>query len=105
YLQSQHQLDKALEAARIAFTISPEFGFAWARVAELEFGFGRLARAKDALETALRFSPRNAQAVALKGFILAAENKIKAAQSVFDQAISLDPGLGNAWLGRGLCRI
>jgi Tfp pilus assembly protein PilF len=105
YLQSQRNLGKALEAARIAATHSPEFGFAWTRVAELEFGFGRTSQTREALENALRFSPRNAQTVALKGFILASENKIKSAITTFDEAIALDPGLGNAWLGRGLCRI
>jgi Tfp pilus assembly protein PilF len=105
YLQSQRNLGKALEAARIAATRSPEFGFAWARVAELEFGFGRLSSAKNGLEAALRFSPRNAEAIALKGFILASANKIKSAIATFDEAVALDPGLANAWLGRGLSKI
>ena len=50
----------------------------------------------------MEISPANAQAVALRGFLLAAENKIPAAQAEFERAITLDDGLGNAWLGRGL---
>ncbi|MFM2082924.1 MAG: hypothetical protein RL380_1615, partial [Verrucomicrobiota bacterium] len=103
--QSQLDLDGALASARAAVTQSPNFGFAWARLAELEFSFGHTAAALEALDKSLQLSPRNAQAVALKGFLLAAQNKISDAQNQFDTAIALDPALANAWLGRGLCRI
>jgi Tfp pilus assembly protein PilF len=103
--QSRFNLDRALELARRAAIKSPGFGFAQARVAELEFGFGRTALALDALEKGLAASPRNAQALALKGFLLSAQNKIAEAQNYFDQSIALDGSLGNAWLGRGLIKI
>ena len=98
-------LQTALDLARRAVTNSPEFGFAWERVAELEFGFGRTSRAVEALNKSLALAPRNAQAVALQGYLLAAQSKIGAAREQFDRAIALDSALGNAWLGRGLCRI
>jgi hypothetical protein len=41
----------------------------------------------------------------LQGFILSAQNRISEAIQNFDEAIAIDGGLGNAWLGRGLCRI
>ena len=114
-LQSQSKLAEALAAAREAAAKSPNFGFAHARVAELEFSFGHTTAALEALDKALQLSPRNAQAVALKGFLLAAQNKIADTDSAignrqsaignFNAAIALDPALGNAWLGRGLCRI
>lgn len=104
-LQSRSQLNEALLAARAAVKQSPHFGFAWERVAELEFSHGRISRAREALTESLRRSPRNAQAVALQGFLLAADNQNESAIAAFDQAISLDGSLGNAWLGRGLCRI
>lgn len=103
--QAQGDLPAALDAARRATERSPRFGLAWSRVAELEFGFGRRGPAMDALDRSLALAPRNAQAVALKGFLLAADNQIHAAQRQFDAALALDGGLGNAWLGRGLCRI
>ena len=103
--QATNNLQAALEAARTATERSPNFGFAWARVAELEFSFGRTRAARAAVQRALEFSPRNAQAIALDGFLLAAENRTQDALQAFDQAIRLDPALGNAWLGRGLCRI
>jgi tetratricopeptide (TPR) repeat protein len=105
YDQSQRRLREALVAARKSVELSPQFGFAWARVAELEFGFGRTEAALDALNKSLTLAPRNAQAVALKGFLWSAQNKISEAITQFDQAIQLDSGLANAWLGRGLCLI
>ena len=95
----------ALDLARRATVVSPQFGFAWERVAELEFGFGRVTEASAALEKSLELAPRNAQALALKGFLLAARNKISEGIGWFDRAIAADAALGNAWLGRGLCRI
>ncbi len=105
YRQSKSDLTGALEAARRATVMHPEFGFAWTRVAELEFSFGRVPRAKEALARGLRLTPRNPAAHALRGFLLSAENDINAARESFEKAIALDSALGNAWLGRGLCLI
>ncbi|MGC8886174.1 MAG: TonB-dependent receptor domain-containing protein [Verrucomicrobiia bacterium] len=105
YMQSQAKLREALEAAKKAVAKDPQFGFARSRVAELEFSFGRTARAVESLDYALKLTPRNAYAVALKGFLLAAKNRIKEAQSQFEEALSIDSALGYAWFGRGLCRI
>ena len=101
----EESLRAALDLARRSAALSPQFGFARSRVAELEFGFGRTDAASKALEASLQLSPRNAQALALKGFILAAQNRIAEATTWFNRAIAADAALGNAWLGRGLCRI
>lgn len=98
-------LRKALLDAKQAAAKSPKFGFAWERVAELEFSFGRTKDALKALNKSLALAPRNAQALALKGFILNAENDPHAALASFNAAIAADPALGNAWLGRGIVRI
>ena len=98
-------LASALNLAMQAAKNSPQFGFAWERVAELEFSFGRTDKALDALDKSLALAPRNAQALALKGFLLAAQNQTREAIAAFDQALVVDSALGNAWLGRGLCRI
>lgn len=105
YLQQPTNLQASLASARAAVEKSPTFGFAWARVAELEFSFGRVNATDRALRKALELSPRNAQAIALRGFVLAAQNRISEAQHAFEQALEIDGALGNAWLGRGLCRI
>ncbi len=103
--QSQSRLPEALRMAEQAVALSPNFGFGWARVAELEFSFGHTKSALAALDKSLALAPSNAQAVALRGFALAAQNKIREATTEFNRAIALDGALGNAWLGRGLCRI
>ena len=103
--QSHADLPEALRLARAAAERSPKFGFAWARVAELEFSFGHTAEALRAIDKALQLSPRNAEALVVQGFLLAAEGRFRDAIVRFDQAIGIDSALGNAWLGRGLCRI
>ena len=103
--QAGLRLEDALLSARLAAKKSPRFAFVWARIAELEFSRGRVRAATEALDRSLALAPRNAQAIALKGFLLSARNEIRAAIPLFDEAIRLDGGLGNAWLGRGLCRI
>ncbi len=98
-------LEAALKLATQAAAKSTDFGFAWERVAELEFDFGHTQSALDALDKSIARSPRNAQALALKGFLLAAQIKTREAILWFDRALAVDSALGNAWLGRGLCRI
>lgn len=105
YAQSRGELKQALELARRATEVSPGFSFAWARVAELEFSFGRTAQARAAVDRSLSLAPRNAHAIALRGFLFAAENRTQEAITAFDEAIALNSAMGNAWLGRGLCRI
>ncbi len=104
-LQAQGRLREALMAARRAVEVSPRFGFGWARLAELEFSFANTGAAADALEVGLGLSPRNAEAVSLRGFLWAARGRISQAIACFNEALGLDSNLGNAWLGRGLCRL
>ena len=73
YRQSRSDLKGAREAARIATERATQNGYAWTRLAELEFSFGRTKPARDALAKGLEFTPRNARAHALQGFILAAD--------------------------------
>ena len=103
--QSKYRLEAAKTAAQAAVASAPEFGFAWARLAEMEFSFGHRAAAARAISKALALSPRNAQAITLNGFLLAADNHMAAARAQFDEAIAVDAALANAWLGRGLCAI
>jgi Tfp pilus assembly protein PilF len=98
-------LRNALHLAEQAVTKSPKFGFAWERLAELQFSFGEMRDALKSLDRSLALSPRNAQALALKGFILNAQNEPRAALAVFNEAIATDAALANAWLGRGIVRI
>ena len=103
--ERETSLQNALHLALQAVSRSPRFGFAWERVAEIEFSFGRMNEALGALDKSLALAPYNAQGLALKGFVLAAQNRPREAYKWFDRAITADSALGNAWLGRGLVRI
>ena len=103
--QSRRDLVEARSMALSAAAKAPGFGFAQERAAEMEFSFGHTEAALAALKKSLELAPRNAQALALKGFALSAQNKIAEAAKYFDQAIAADGSLANGWLGRGLARI
>lgn len=102
---SPHAIDDAQQAAVEAVRLRPEFGFARSRLAELEFARGKSHAAMGALTAALQASPRNAHAMTLMGFVLAAQNRVPEARERFAQAIATDGGLSLAWLGHGLCLI
>ncbi|MFN0068182.1 MAG: TonB-dependent receptor domain-containing protein [Limisphaerales bacterium] len=104
-LQSQSRLDDARAAARRAAELAPTDGLALARLAELEFSFGRIREARGLVTRSLEVSPDNAEALALRGFLAAADNRLREAAEWFDRALDRDGALGNAWLGRGLARI
>lgn len=102
-LQSVADLAGARASAKRAVELAPELGFAQARLAELQFAFGRRAQALEALKQAYAFSPRLAPAYALQGFVLLDQGLPQIALVHFDHARELDAALGSAWLGRGLC--
>ncbi len=104
-LQVSGNLADALDAAKKATELSPNFGYAWARLAELEFSFGNRDNTLYAIEKCLAVSPQNAQALTIIGFLQAGENKLEKAKNSFEQAIKLDSALANAWLGSGLIDI
>jgi tetratricopeptide (TPR) repeat protein/outer membrane receptor protein involved in Fe transport len=105
YRQSRAELKESRAAALRATELAPENGFAWTRLAELEFSRGDSRGAQASLAKALEFTPRNAQAFALQGFVFSAENCMAQARESFEHAIQLDGALGNGWLGLGLVKI
>jgi tetratricopeptide (TPR) repeat protein len=102
-LQSEARLDEALSAARRSVTMSPEFGFGWVRVAELEFGFEHVSAMRAALEAARRWSPGNPRGATIEGYALLARGAPGAALVRFDDARRLDGSFAEAWVGRALC--
>lgn len=101
-LQSRFQLIAARDAAERAVSLAPGFGFALARLAELQMMLEQTEAAEASVKDALRHSPRLASAHALRGFLRLDQNDPRSARSAFDDAIAIDAALGNAWLGRGL---
>lgn len=104
FRQGRSELAGALDAARRATRITPGVGAVWIRIAEIEMSFGHLDAALANLDRGLAISPRHAQGLALRGFALAQQGRTREAEQFFNDAIAIDPALGNAWLGRGLCR-
>src|SRR6185369_10685417 len=102
--QADLNLQAALDAAKMATEKSPAFGFAWARVAELEFSFGHHRESARALERALELAPKNAEALALRGLVMRAQNWIGEAFNYFQNAIDADGAPANGCLGNGLGR-
>jgi len=105
YLQSQGKLEPARVAAVRATEVAPHNGYAWTRLAELEFSFAHHKAALAAIDKAQSLTPDNARTHALRGFILSAENRIDDARAEFDRSVRLDGGFGNGWLGLGLTKI
>lgn len=103
-LQAARRLPEALEAAKEARSLAPDFGAAWAREAELLFGEGMLASADASLDRALELAPELPTALVLRGFVLAGRNRPRDARAAFDVAVAAHEGFANAWLGRGLVR-
>jgi len=102
-LQSRAELREALNAARRADKLAPKFGFAHARVAELEFAFGYRHSALKELDEALALSPQFPAARALRGFILLERGDTAEASLAFEHSRQLDAAYSPAWVGRGLC--
>ena len=103
--QAATDLDNARRAAQQAVALAPDFGFAHARLAELEFAFGYHNKALAELNRALELSPRLAPAFALRGFVLLEQGDYRNARQAFDQTRALDAALGLGWLGQGLCQM
>lgn len=102
--QAESQVIAALQSARRATELAPESGFAWARVAELEFSLEHLSASKKALERARELAPRHPQLKVIEGFMALESQKASRALALFTEAITLDGALGSAWLGRALAQ-
>ncbi len=98
YLQSRSDLTGALAAVRRAGT-SPA---AVIRLAELELAFDHRGPAADALRSALAAVPEHPVALTVRGYLRLRNRESGLALTDFDRALSVDGGLGDAWLGRAL---
>jgi Flp pilus assembly protein TadD len=104
-LQKQRDLKGARLAVQEALTRSPDWGYGWIRLAELDFAHGDHHAARTAIDRGLRYAPKNAAGWALLGYVEAAEGKYDRARLAFENAIELDGLLGEGWLGRGLIKL
>lgn len=76
-----------------------------ARQSELLFSLGRYQEAQIAATSALELAPKNVTAKTRLGFLESVAGDDLAALETFEEALVLDSGYPEAWLGRGLMRI
>jgi len=100
--QSAGDIGSALEAALNAVRLSPDFGYAWSRVAELKFASGRRKEAEVALIRAVDAAPALTSALSLRGFVAAADGRRTEAEGLFLAALAKDSAFAPARLGLGI---
>ena len=100
--QAEFDLHGALKTARQAMAAAPDYIPAMLQTARLAFAVDRLKEAHTICNHVLTLSPRNAQAINLKGFLLLSRGKTRQALSCFEQTADIDPGLGEPHLGAAI---
>lgn len=103
--QARLDLESARRASDRAIELAPDWGAAWARRAELAFGFSDTRTAETARTRATEEAPRLPQLGVFAGFTRLAAGDVASAEQGFEEAIVRDPGNGDALLGRGLVRV
>ena len=101
-LQAKGDIPGALAAAEKATELAPKLGYAWSRLARLQFSTGRIAEMNRSLKRARELSPKNAEVATLSGFGAAATADLNLARRHFLEAIDVAPAYADAWLGLGL---
>lgn len=76
-----------------------------ARKSELLFSLGRYGEAEIAATEALRLAPQSVASKTRLGFLQSVSGDDPAAMETFTEALSMDSGYPDAWIGRGLMRI
>jgi len=72
----------AVEHARQALILDPEFWIAYVQMAQAYEQLGKTAMAFDALRNAERFSERNSKSLSLRGYLLATSGRANEAREV-----------------------
>jgi tetratricopeptide (TPR) repeat protein len=103
--QARYDLPAARTATERALALSPNWGQAWGRRAALAFALGDIAAAQSDLAKARQLSPENGYLAVLEGYLSVARQPASTTRTAFDHAVHTAPGLGDAWLGRGIARL
>lgn len=103
--QSLRQLELAKEWALKSVHLDPHNGLAWARLAELELGFGNLKESQDYATKAISLSSQNSYVHSVMGFVNLTQGEIEEARSSFERAVNLDSEDGTPRMGLGLVKV
>jgi Tetratricopeptide repeat len=95
-------LDKAIQAYRVALSIDPGSADSWADLATAYETTGKIHEARDAFIYAKKVYPSSANTAWLYGNFLLRQNELPAAFSEFHQAVDADPELAPQAFSRAL---
>jgi tetratricopeptide (TPR) repeat protein len=98
-LRSAGQIDKALESYVRALQIMPRFAEAHCNRAIALRLLGQVSQARAACRCALEISPRFVSVFIILGELSADSGEFAEAERFFKQAISIEPGVPEAWAG------
>ncbi len=100
--QSFFRIPEALQSARHALQIDPEYIAAQVQVAKLLFGMGDTAGAEQIVRRGLTRNASDAAMNSLFGFILLSQAKTREAEVYLQKSIALDSTRGEPHLGLGI---
>jgi Tfp pilus assembly protein PilF len=103
--QSLRQLDQAKLWALKAVELDEDNGEAYARLAELELGYGNFKMAKEYAQKALSLKPDSSYVNSVYGFVELTGGNTEESKQAFDKAISLNSENSAPYLGLGLTKI
>lgn len=103
--QSLRQMDQAKEWALKSVHLDSQNGTAWARLAELELGFGNLKESHEYATKAVSLSSRSSYVNSVMGFVNLTRGEIDDARSSFERAVNLDSEDGTPRMGLGLVKV
>jgi tetratricopeptide (TPR) repeat protein len=98
----QGRIDEAIESARRALAVAPDYGIAHYNLANRYAAQSKLDLAQTHLEKALEIYPNYAEAHSNYGQLLVARGDLEGATRYFQRAVALNPNLGRAQLNLGL---
>lgn len=91
YPQAEKYLDRAIEAAKIGFTVDP---LTWYYIGYTKYQLNQVTEAKRCFESALQIDPRNARAAMNLGVLLQNEGRAEEALRYFQIAVESEPENG-----------
>jgi Tfp pilus assembly protein PilF len=103
--QAHFSLREAKEHLEQAYSYDDANAFIYARLAELELSFGKVASAEKLIETALVNDPENAHAHTIAGFIALFQEEAQKAKQEFLRASQLNSQAALPHLGLGLVAV
>ena len=96
------KIDQAIETAKMAVQLRPDYGIAHFNLGNLYASQGRFDLAQNHLEETLRLYPNYAEAHSNFGQLLAQQGELKGSIREFRKAIDLNPSLGGPYLNLGM---